>query len=187
MSVIRRAWNLVLGAALTAIIGLLLALVAVPLALGWMPLTVLSGSMEPTIPTGSQVVVDPVAPEEMGRLNTGDVITFMPYPDDPTLITHRITGVALDATGQPSFTTQGDHNPTADAESVAPAQIRGVVRYHVPWAGYLATILDPEQKRLGVILVAAALAAYAVWHAAQAARHHRRPASPPVGDFEALP
>lgn len=174
MTAIRRAGDLVLGTVLIAIIGLLIALVAVPLALGWTPLTVLSGSMEPSIPTGSQVVVAPVAPEEITRLSTGDVITFMPHPDDPTLITHRIIGVGLDAAGQPSFTTRGDHNDAADAEAVTPAQIRGVVRYHVPWVGYLATILDPQQKRAGVVVVAAALAAYAVWHLAQALRRPRR-------------
>lgn len=171
-----RARRVLLALLLAAVTGLLLALVVVPLAMGWVPLTVLSGSMEPTIPTGSQVVVQPVeTPEEAAQLTTGDVITFMPRPDDPTLVTHRVVGVALRADGAPGFTTQGDNNSAPDEESVTAVQLRGVVKYHVPYAGYLATLLDPGQKRGGIVLAAAALVGYALWQVVGVLRHRGRP------------
>ncbi|WP_158067099.1 signal peptidase I [Tersicoccus sp. Bi-70] len=142
----------------------LLGLVVVPRMLGWVPLTVLSGSMSPTIPTGSQVVVRPVRSiPDMARLAVGDVVTFAPR-DDAALVTHRIVAVGMDATGAPSLTTRGDANGSADADPVGPAQLRGVVEYHVPGAGWVATALDPGQKQTGVHLGAAALGGYAAWH-----------------------
>lgn len=172
---IRRAGRAVLVLLLGAVTALLLALVVAPLVLGWAPLTVLSGSMEPTIPTGSQVVVEPVeTPEDAARLATGDVITFMPRPGDPTLVTHRIVGVALGADGSPSFTTRGDNNDAPDDGEVTPVQLRGVVRYHVPWAGHLATALDPGQKHAGIVAAAAALFGYAAWQVLAAVHTHRR-------------
>lgn len=172
---LRKLWRILLAGMLLVVTGLLIALVAVPMVLGWVPLTVLSGSMEPSISTGSQVVIEPLeTSEEIAQLTAGDIITFMPHPDDPTLITHRITAVGMDSTGRPLFTTQGDHNPSPDADVVMQMQIRGIVRYHVPFAGYLASALDREQKSYGVVILAAALGGYAVWHLAQAARSSRR-------------
>ncbi|MFI7494743.1 signal peptidase I [Kocuria sp. M4R2S49] len=174
---LRTALHPLLAALLAAVAALLLAVVVVPLALGWVPLTVLSGSMEPTVPTGSQVVVAPLEGEDdAAGLSTGDVVTFMPRPDDPTLVTHRIVGVAVDGEGRRSFTTRGDANAVPDAEPVTADQLRGLVRYHVPWAGYAATLLDAEQKRGGVVLVAASLFCYALWQLVGAVRDRTPPA-----------
>jgi signal peptidase len=174
-TVLRRTLHPLLVLALAAVGALLLAVVVVPLALGWVPLTVLSGSMEPTVPTGSQVVVAPLEGEaDAAGLSTGDVVTFMPRPDDPTLVTHRIVGVAVDGEGRRSFTTRGDANAAPDADPVTATQLRGLVKYHVPWAGYAATLLDAEQKRGGVVLVAAALFGYALWQLVGAVRDRGR-------------
>lgn len=180
-TVLRRTVHPLLVLALTAVAGLLLAVVVVPLALGWVPLTVLSGSMEPTVPTGSQVVVEPLEGEDdAAGLSTGDVVTFMPRPDDPTLVTHRIVGVAVDGEGRRSFTTRGDANAAPDAEPVTATQLRGLVRYHVPWVGHAATLLDAEQKRGGMVLVAAALFGYALWQPVGALRDRRHPSPAPA-------
>lgn len=174
-TVLRRTVHPLLAALLTAVGALLLAVVVVPLALGWVPLTVLSGSMEPTVPTGSQVVVAPLEGEDdAAGLRTGDVVTFMPRPDDPALVTHRIVGVAVDGEGRRSFTTRGDANAAPDADPVTATQLRGLVKYHVPWAGHAATLLDAEQKRGGVVLVAAALFGYALWQLVGAVRDRGR-------------
>ncbi|MFI7583755.1 signal peptidase I [Kocuria sp. M1N1S27] len=171
----RRAVHAVLAALLAAVAALLLAVVVVPLVLGWVPLTVLSGSMEPTVPTGSQVVVQPLEGEaDAAGLSTGDVVTFMPHPDDPTLVTHRIVGVAVDGEGRRSFTTRGDANAAPDADPVTATQLRGVVQYHVPWAGHAGTLLDAEQKRGGIVLASAALFGYALWQLVGVARDRGR-------------
>ncbi|MUN63933.1 signal peptidase I [Kocuria sediminis] len=170
-AMVRKALHPLLVVLLAAVSALLLAVVVLPLVLGWVPLTVLSGSMEPTVPTGSQVVVEPLEGEaDAARLSTGDVVTFMPRPDDDTLVTHRIVAVAVDGEGRRSFTTQGDANAAPDAEPVTATQLRGLVKYHVPWAGHAATLLDAEQKRGGVVLVAAALFGYALWQLVGAVR-----------------
>ncbi|GGG65425.1 hypothetical protein GCM10011374_31580 [Kocuria dechangensis] len=171
----RRAGHGLLVALLAVVSAVLLAVVIVPLVLGWVPLTVLSGSMEPAVPTGSQVVVEPLEGEEdAARLGVGDVVTFMPRPDDATLVTHRIVQVAHDGEGRLSFTTRGDANAAPDEEVLTATQLRGVVRYHVPWAGYAANLLDAGQKRGGIVLAAGALTGYALWQVLGGLRDRRR-------------
>ena len=60
-------FGLVLLALLTLLGAVLVLVVAVPRVLGLVPLTILSGSMEPTLPVGSQVFVDPVESAEQAR------------------------------------------------------------------------------------------------------------------------
>lgn len=158
------------GVLLVALLALLAALILVPRLLGWAPLTVLSGSMEPTIPTGSQIVISPVADVE--SLAVGDVITVMPYPDDPTLVTHRIVERAETPAG-PSFRTQGDANDVVDPWEVTETQVRGEVRYWVPAAGYVATALSGHTKAIGTAVIAAALFCYAALQVVRAGRERR--------------
>lgn len=163
-------WLLVAAAA-----GLLLALVVVPKVAGWVPLTILTGSMEPTIPTGSQIVVEPLEGEaDAAGLQIGDVVTFMPFPEDATLVTHRIVSRGTSTDGTVSFTTQGDANDAADPWTLTATQLRGHVRYHVPYAGYIATALDPGQKQLGIKLAAAGLVGYAAFEVGRAVRDRVR-------------
>lgn len=161
----RRALRALRSAAAIVLLGALLlavgALVVVPRVAGWVPLTVLSGSMEPTIPTGSQVVAAPVVGEaEVARLQVGDIITVMPYPEDPTLVTHRIVE-RIDSAAGVSFLTQGDANGAVDDWQVDATQIRAEVKYWVPGAGYVATALDGRQKSTAIVVVAGALLLYA--------------------------
>ncbi|WP_341359344.1 signal peptidase I [Georgenia sp. M64] len=172
--------------ALAVVAALALAMVVVPHLAGWVPLTILSGSMEPTIPTGSQVVVEPVRGEAAtAALAPGDVVTVMPYPNDPTLVTHRVVARAVAADGTVVLTTRGDANDAADPWPLTATQVRGVVRYHIPYAGYLATALDGDQKRTGTAALAVALLGYAGIQLVRAAadrsagrRAHDAPAGP---------
>lgn len=171
------------GVLLIAMIALLGVLVVVPRLLGWAPLTVLSGSMEPTVPTGSQVVI---APADVDTLEVGDVVTVMPYPDDATLVTHRIVERTEGPDG-PSFTTQGDANDVVDPWQVTETQIRGEVQYWIPWAGYVATALSGHTKALGTVVIAVSLLGYAGLQAVRALRERRAElAVGPVVDRERL-
>lgn len=201
--VARRVARLLLALAAAVVVGVVIAVVVVPRVLGWVPLTILSGSMEPAIPVGSQVVVEPVrTEEEVARLRVGDVVTFMPYPDDPTLVTHRVVARTATADGTVELTTQGDANDAPDAGPLTATQIRGLVRYHVPYVGYAATFLDGAQKELAVTVLAVVLLGYAVWQLAAAGRARRGrhrgahdggarrragPAAPPAADALASP
>ncbi|MCL2653989.1 MAG: signal peptidase I [Propionibacteriaceae bacterium] len=143
--------------ALFAAVILTVALVVVPKVTGGMSLTVLTGSMRPGINPGDVVVTRGVDTQQAASLNIGDVITFLPYPDDPTLVTHRIIAKSVGAAGV-SFITQGDNNNVADSWGpVHDFQVRGNVLYVVPkvgwarqWVGQAGPWLVPG---VGVLLI----------------------------------
>lgn len=175
MRTLRRVAETLLVVAAVALLAVVSAVVLVPSVMGWVPLTVLSGSMEPTYPTGSQVVVERVdTPEQMATIKAGDVITFLPRPDDATLVTHRVMSVAVTSDGARQFVTRGDNNNAADPNPVGSHQVRGRVLYHVPWVGWVANSLTAENKAMGTIVVAAGLIGYALWHAVRAFLPARR-------------
>jgi signal peptidase I len=104
--------------------GLLLAAV-VPLALGWTPSVVVSGSMAPGIHRGDVVVVQWT--DGIG-LHPGQIVTF----DGPQgRTTHRIVSVLPDG----RYLTKGDGNAGPDSTPVTPSEVVGVVRLVVPYAG----------------------------------------------------
>jgi signal peptidase I len=147
----RSALAVILGYGLAAIsLALLVLLVVVPRVMGGAALTVLTGSMGPTIPAGSVVLVQPKDP---GQILVGDVITFEPAPD-AMYVTHRIIEAGYDASGQRVFYTQGDANPIPDQNPVAEAGVAGVVRLHLPYLGYATQYVDVQTASF----VAAALA-----------------------------
>lgn len=146
------AWLVVATAVATV-----LAVVAVPRVLGWVPLTVLTGSMSPALPVGSQAVVEPVDAAGIRDLEVGDVITFLPRPDDPTTVTHRIVGRSLGADGLPVFTTRGDANNADDPWRVTAPQLRGRVVYAVPYVGYLAHWVEEDVREALRVMLAGLL------------------------------
>lgn len=132
--------------------------VLVPRIIGAEPYTVVSGSMEPTIPTGSVVVSKKVSP---GTVAFRDVVTYQLKSGEPLTVTHRVVGVD-NIDGQTRFKTQGDANTSPDPEPVRPEQIRGVVSYHVPLVGYLGQLVPMGAREgiatvLGIGLIAYAL------------------------------
>lgn len=112
---------------------ILLALVnLVPRFFGIKPFVVLSGSMEPDIPTGAVVFVDTrAAPEQM---HVGDVIT---YQINNTNVTHRIVAETTS-----SVTTKGDANAQADFSPVPRDCILGLVLFNIPCLGFIYTAIS---------------------------------------------
>lgn len=132
----------VLGRAVTAVItiavlGLVALLVVLPRVSASQPLTVLSSSMEPTIPVGTTVFIRPV---DATKIAVGDVITYQVAPGVRELITHRVLKVR--DTSPVSFVTQGDNNGGPDLEAVPAGAVRGEVWFHVPYLGYLSERLQ---------------------------------------------
>ncbi|AIQ72127.1 signal peptidase I [Paenibacillus sp. FSL R7-0163] len=138
---IKKIINNTLSSLMLVIFILLVAAVVLSKASGGEPAffgyeikTVLSGSMEPGIQTGSIVALKPGG--DMNRFKPGDVITFR--NEDNLLITHRIVEATVNnATGEAVYRTKGDNNdapdmnPTSSANVVA--QYTGVT---VPYVGY---------------------------------------------------
>lgn len=113
------------GVALAAI---LLAF-ALSQAFGVRFFSVLSGSMEPDIPTGSVVVT---VPESLaGEIQTGDVVSYV-ADENLTVVTHRVVD---ESTSPELLTTQGDANKVADPP-VLRVNVVGKVAFVVPALGY---------------------------------------------------
>lgn len=103
-----------------------------------------SGSMEPAIHTGSIVFLAPKS-----SYGVGDVITFESSGNDvPT--THRIMEVKVDDNGATWFLTKGDANENLDVAPVAVEDVLGVVRFTVPYLGFL---FDFARTKLGFALL----------------------------------
>ncbi|WP_380169378.1 signal peptidase I [Jannaschia sp. R86511] len=153
---------------LTAVALAVVAVVVVPRAGGAQALTVLTGSMTPSLPVGSVAVSRPVDPWSVGP---GDVITFQVAPGDPTLVTHRVVEVVTER-GELEFRTKGDANRGDDPDLVPAGAVVGELWYHVPWVGH-ATVKAGDPAFLLASAVVALLA-YAAYQLLVAVRPRRR-------------
>lgn len=133
------------------------ALAVVPKLLDGAALTVLTGSMVPTYEPGDVVVVRGVD-DPATQVDVGDVVTFQPVSDDPTLVTHRVVERVFTSQGE-LLVTRGDAN-SADDAPIVPEQVKAVVVYSVPWVGHVLLHLG-EQRSTVVVVVATALFLYA--------------------------
>lgn len=103
-----------------------------PQIFGYQIKTVLSGSMEPEIKTGSIISVKPGG--DMERFEVGDVITF--YQEKDVLVTHRITEV-INSGQNVMYRTKGDNNLTEDLNPVLSENVVAVYTdFTIPYLGY---------------------------------------------------
>lgn len=92
-----------------------------------------SGSMEPTIPTGSVVIVAPAT-----QYVANDVVTFGKDTKAEIPTTHRIISVnPSTSSGLVTYVTKGDANEEQDPTPVARSEVIGKVWAHVPYMGYV--------------------------------------------------
>ena len=122
-----------------------------------------SGSMRPTLPVGSTVVLRHVA---ASRIRVGDIITFKRPGADSVLVTHRVVAIKRQ-TGRTFFVTKGDANGVRDAWQVPAAGTGWRYAFSVPYLGYPVTALKQPVVRLGLFaalaLAVAAAALVRVW------------------------
>jgi signal peptidase I len=134
--------------------------VTVPFFFGIKSLTVLSGSMEPTIHVGDIVVVRQISALDA---RVGDVVTFRDPTDRDKLITHRVRRISV-ADGTVSFETKGDANTSIEQWNVASDGTIGLVLYRVPKLGYALFYVHGALGRLLlVVLPALLLGAHEIW------------------------
>lgn len=162
------ATRLVLFAVLGLIAFAFTVLVVLPRATHGAALSVLTGSMTPTIPVGSVVVDRPVDP---GTLHVGDIATYQ-KPGTSEFITHRI--VKIDTSKTPTvFTFKGDANRGPDIIPVPSKYIRGKVWFHVPHLGAIRDALHTKGGLAGAAMLV--LAGYACYQGASALRDRNAP------------
>ena len=111
-----------------------------PNAFGYYLFRVLTGSMEPEIPTDSIVLVREC---DASEVVTGDVISF--YSPDPELggavNTHRVVAVAIDGDDF-MFTTAGDNNTAIDKYPVNGKSVIGKVVWVSHFIGTIVHLLQ---------------------------------------------
>lgn len=116
---------------------------------------IVSGSMEPTIPTGDYILVKKAAADEIA---VGDVIVFVSR--DPqiygNLNTHRVTGIVEEDLGR-KFTTKGDNNNAEDDLKTKAADVTGKYIRNIPLVTKFADIFARKWVFFTFILVPAFL------------------------------
>ena len=125
--------------------GLVLA-IGLPNAFHAKSLTVMSGSMEPTIGTGDVVVARQTPPMDV---RVGDIVTFRDPYDHSRLITHRVRQMHVED-GDVVFVTRGDANTGEEHWAVPVDGVVGRVAYHIPLLGYFMVWFH---SRFGILLL----------------------------------
>lgn len=151
--------------------GVILATAVIPLLTGSTVLTVKTSSMEPLVPPGTMIVVHPI---KFSEIEPGMIVTYQLRSGEPTLVTHRVTQQQKLADGTGVLITKGDANPAPDVDPIIEKQVRGTVRYAIPYLGWATSFLSGETRTTLVTLVAVGLLLYAVWMLILSMRERRK-------------
>jgi signal peptidase len=109
---------------------------------GYNLIVIKSGSMEPTIKTGSVTII-----QKNNNYNKGDIITFK--ENAKSLVTHRITQVKNEE-AIVSYKTKGDNNNTDDIKPVLRSSVIGKTLFVIPYFGWVIGFL---KTKIGVIIL----------------------------------
>jgi signal peptidase len=169
--------NAAVGGLAVACFGLLVVVGIGPRTGRYGTLTVLSGSMRPTIPVGAVVAVTPERPSD---LRVGQIVAYSIPAGDHHVISHRVIKI-VHGGDRPVFQTKGDANSAPDPWL---AQVKGgtvwQVRFAVPGLGWLIRWLRrPMVHVIGVLVFPALLALVwlvGIWRDDQAVPAHAGPA-----------
>ena len=143
---------LLMAAATVVVLGLA-AITIGPKFLPYQALVVRSGSMSPTIPTGSVVFYKKIQATDV---KVGDVIVFSKPGDASEKVTHRVYQIGSASTGR-YFVTKGDANGAPDEWRVPASGTGWIAATHVPVLGYALADLQSQTGRLLLLLVPAIL------------------------------
>lgn len=128
------------------IVCIVFAAIMVPLLFGIKPSVVLTGSMEPTVPTGAVAWCNSNFTEDD---LTDDTIAVY-EPEQGTEVMHRIIAVNGDGT----YTFKGDNNNTEDLGHPTGAQINSLYMFHIPLIGqWLTWVVDNKVVVIIVFLI----------------------------------
>jgi signal peptidase I len=135
-----------------ALAAVLLATVVVgPRFLPYKALVVRSGSMAPTMPTGSVAFYHR---QDASTIRVGEVILFSEPSDPSVFVSHRVHQIVSSSAGS-YFITEGDANPVPDTWRIPVHGTGWVVAFHVPYVGYVLSALSSGWARLMLLVVPA--------------------------------
>lgn len=140
-----------------------------------------TGSMSPTIPTGSLAVVQEVP---ASQIKVGDVVTIDRSPSPP--VTHRVTSIRPVGDGTWTIRMRGDANPADDPIPYVVKDVR-IVLFSFPKLAYAVKAVSSPYVMAGITVAAAALVTWAFWPRGEAAPRLRRgPAKHAAGPRHAV-
>ena len=89
-----------------------------------------SDSMSPKINRGDAVIIKKVTDKTV--IKKGDIIAFQ---KDKKVIVHRVQSVSK-SKGKETFVTKGDANNAVDGNVVKRKQLKGVIKFKIPFIAY---------------------------------------------------
>lgn len=111
----------------------------VPSVGGWLPLIVLTDSMQPEIDGGDLIICHTIEAEE---IKTGDVIAFFdPAGNGTSIVTHRVLEI-VEENGELSFRTKGDNNNAEDKLLVSENDLVAIYKTRIAGAGNIAMFMQ---------------------------------------------
>ncbi len=115
---------------------------------GLTPYTVISGSMEPSIPVGSLIYVRKTT---AGELKVGDPVTYV--MQNGVVVTHRIIEILPDEDNPTvvRYRVKGDANEDPDGDPVHISNVIGKPVFTLPLLGYVAYFVQHPPGRYIVI------------------------------------
>jgi signal peptidase len=102
--------------------------------------------MEPAVPFGSMVTLDPA---DVGAIGPGDIVTVR-VPDGGATLTHRVVD-SVDRDDGRWLRTQGDANAEPDPALVPVGWVAGRVAVVIPWLGYVVLLLSSVTGTLAIL------------------------------------
>jgi signal peptidase I len=122
-----------------------------PNLLGYQVKAVLSGSMEPSIQTGSIIAIKPTTSPD--KYKKGDVITYKSIDNPNVLITHRIVE-AQRIDSQIHYTTKGDNNDGNDNKPIPSSNVVGHYEgFTVPYIGYGLSFYNTDAGKIFLLII----------------------------------
>lgn len=117
-----------------------------------------TGSMSPTIPTGSLAVVRQIPASD---IRVGDVTT-VDRGEGQLPVTHRVTSITPIGGGAYSIEMQGDANDSPDARPYEVTEVKKVL-WHVPGLAYVVSTVSQPIWMAGITVAASLLVVWSFW------------------------
>lgn len=117
-----------------------------------------TGSMSPTIPTGSLAVVRQIPAAD---IRVGDVTTVS-RGEGLLPVTHRVVSVTPIGGGSFSIEMQGDANDSPDAQPYVVTEVKKVL-WHAPGLAYVVSAISQPKYMAGITVAASLLVVWAFW------------------------
>ncbi len=115
---------------------------------GQIPMIVGTGSMSPTFETTDLIIVS--KPKHPESLEKGTIISYLA---GSVYVSHRIVDIETDSNGGTMYVTKGDANNSVDTVRVAPEQVIGVYKMHIPRIGRFVLFIQSSVGMITCVLI----------------------------------